>query len=88
VTAAALALALAALPAGADRRYRVELAGEHVGAAALAVTCGPASCRLAWRSELRAPREAGGAAISRTIDAELEPGCAARSVRAVVESEL
>jgi hypothetical protein len=88
VTFAPLLLALAAgLPPSADGRWRVELAGEHVGWASLEVRCGAATCRTTWRSGLRAPEEAGAAILSRTIEAEVLPDGAAIRVHAVVEGD-
>jgi len=81
VTAELLALLLAGYPAGLDVRYRVELGGEEVGFAHLALACGPESCRGAWESGLRAPAEAGGGALARRIDLEVARGGAAREVR-------
>ena len=57
--AAAAALLLAALPDGAAR-YRVELAGEHVGAAELSIRCAGEACRARWETRLRLPADAGG----------------------------
>lgn len=69
------------LPASVDVRYRVEIAGEHVGWARLAVTCAPSRCDALWESALRAPDEAGGGVLTRRIEIEAEPGGLARGVR-------
>ncbi len=53
------------LPAKLDVRYRMELAGEHVGWARLALSCGPSRCDALWESALRAPDEASGGAEAR-----------------------
>jgi hypothetical protein len=57
---AALALLVAALPDGAAR-YRVEIAGERVGAAELSIRCAGDACRVRWATRLRLPADAGGA---------------------------
>ena len=67
MTAILAALALAALPQAANQRYRVELGGEHVGFATLAVTCETARCDVRWQSRLRAPAETGGGLVERDI---------------------
>jgi hypothetical protein len=69
------------LPASLDVRYRVELAGEHVGWARLALTCRTSRCDALWESSLRAPEEAGGAVLTRRIDIEAERGGPGRRVR-------
>lgn len=69
------------LPAHVDVRYRVELAGEHVGWARLALTCAPSRCDALWESALRAPEVAGGQLVTRRIEMETEPGGRARRVR-------
>jgi len=73
--ALALALSVAAplLPPSAEARYRVELAGEHVGWALLREACGAATCDVEWRSELRLPVEAGGGTAGREIAARVRP---------------
>jgi len=53
------------LPAKIDVRYRMELAGEHVGWARLALSCGPSRCDALWESALRAPDEASDRAEAR-----------------------
>ncbi|HET7753404.1 MAG TPA: transglutaminase domain-containing protein [Anaeromyxobacteraceae bacterium] len=67
MTAVLLALALGTLPQGASQRYRVELGGEHVGYAALAVSCETSRCDVRWESRLRAPAESGGGLVERNI---------------------
>jgi hypothetical protein len=57
---AALALLVAALPEGAAR-YRVEIAGERVGATELSIRCSGETCRARWATRLRLPADAGGA---------------------------
>lgn len=74
--------AFVALPALAERRYRMEIAGEPVGFATLSVACAEGSCQVRWESALRGPAEAGGGRLERRIDAEVAPGGEARSVRA------
>lgn len=69
----AAALLAAALPEG-TARYRVELAGEPIGAAELSIRCQGPRCRVAWSSELRAPEEAGGAVGARRLEAEVDRG--------------
>ncbi len=79
------------LPARIDVRYRMELAGEHVGWARLALSCDPSRCAALWESALRAPDEASGRAgahppspaevISRRIEIEAAPTGVARRVR-------
>jgi len=76
------ALVLGALPASAERRYRVELAGERVGFATLRIACGPEHCTASWRTSLRAPADAGGAVLERRIEIEALPGGAALRVQA------
>lgn len=73
MTAAILALALLALPAGASRRYRWEIAGEPVGWASLSVQCAGARCRARFESASRGPEAAGGGAATRRIEAETDP---------------
>lgn len=73
MTAAILALALLALPAGASRRYRWEIAGEPVGWASLSLTCARGRCRARFESASRAPEAAGGEAAARRIEAETDP---------------
>lgn len=80
---ALLALALAALPAHAERRYRVEIAGEAVGWAELSIACGPEACRARWRSALRAPADAGGAVLEKLVEIEASPSGETRRVRSV-----
>lgn len=91
MTAALLALATAAaLPASSERRYRVEIAGEHAGWARLSIACAAAdggtigsetSCKTVWQSALRAPLDAGGEVLTRRIEIESGPDGAARGVR-------
>jgi hypothetical protein len=57
-------LALAALPDAAQRRYAVEIGGERVGVATLAVRCDRARCDAAFETAMRLP-EAGGGGVSR-----------------------
>jgi len=76
-----LAALLAALPARLDVRYRMELAGEHVGWARLALACAPSGCRAVWESALLAPGVEDGELVSRRIEADTAPGGAARQVR-------
>lgn len=73
MTAAVLALALLALPAGASRRYRWEIAGEPVGWASLSVNCAAGRCRARFESAWRGPEAAGGGAATRRIEAETDP---------------
>jgi hypothetical protein len=84
MTALALALALAALPARAERRYRVEIGGEHVGYAELSIACGPEACRATWRSRLLAPADAGGRLTERRVEIEASPSGQTRRVHAVL----
>ncbi|HSN92433.1 MAG TPA: transglutaminase-like domain-containing protein [Anaeromyxobacteraceae bacterium] len=65
------AAAVAALPEG-GARYRVEIAGEVVGTAVLAVRCAPSSCAVTWESRLRAPAEAGGGLAWRRVEVEVD----------------
>ena len=78
--AATLACATLALPP-VDARYRVEIGGEPVGWARLAVSCEPTTCRGEWKSELRAPAEAGGGLIGWLVELETAPSGEARTVR-------
>jgi len=71
VTALLAALALAALPQGSVR-YRVTLAGEPVGVAALEIRCAAGACRAVYQVELRGPAEAGGALSSRRVEVEVD----------------
>ncbi len=82
MTALLLLGALSALPARAERRYRVEIAGEHVGWAELAVDCGPGGCRARFESALRAPDGAGGEVLERRVEIEAAPTGEALRVRA------
>jgi hypothetical protein len=68
------------LPAAAAARYRVELAGEHLGWATLSVRCERDACDAVWESRLRLP-EAGGATAGRRIVARVAPDGEAREVR-------
>jgi len=77
----AIAIALAALPERAERRYRVEIGGEPVGHATLAVSCAQEGCRASWATALRAPAAAGGATLERRIELEVAPSGEARSTR-------
>ncbi|HEY7725045.1 MAG TPA: transglutaminase domain-containing protein [Anaeromyxobacteraceae bacterium] len=85
--AVAAALAFAALPAEAHRRYRVEIGGEHAGWAELAVACAAGRCRASWASALVAPAEAGGATLERRIELETAPSGEALRVRAWQKDE-
>jgi hypothetical protein len=69
--ALALGLAAAAVPEGAVR-YRVEIAGERVGVADLAISCRGDLCAATWASRLRAPAEAGGAVAVRRVGVEVD----------------
>lgn len=61
-----------ALPEGAAR-YRVELAGAHVGVAELSFTCaGEARCRLRWSSTLRLPAASGGQLVEERVTATMD----------------
>lgn len=71
-----------ALPARAERRYRVELGGEPVGFADLAIACGPERCSATWESALRAPAGAGGRVLRRRIAVEARRDGEALGVRA------
>lgn len=72
MTAALLALALAAdLPQGAVR-WRAELAGVHVGVAELSVSCRGDRCSVRYRSRLRLPAESGGAVSDSTVEVETD----------------
>jgi hypothetical protein len=82
VTGLLLLAALSALPARAERRYRVEMAGEHVGFAELAIACAGGSCRVRFESALRAPAGTGGGVLERWVEIEAAPGGEARRVRA------
>jgi len=75
------------LPTKLDVRYRVELAGEHVGWALLALSCERTRCDALWESALRAPEEAGGGVLTRRIEIEAEPSGLGRrvQVRAVAD---
>lgn len=54
-------------------RYRVELAGAHVGVAELAFTCPDAArCRLAWSSTLRLPAASGGQLVEKRVAAVMD----------------
>jgi len=79
--ALALAAALAGLPERAELRYRMEIGGEPVGYAILAVSCAPEGCRAGWTTSLRAPAAAGGAMLERSIELEVAPTGEARSTR-------
>lgn len=76
----ALAVAvLAALPAGASQRYRVEIRGEPVGWASIAIACRPAACDAKWRSALRAPD--GRGVVGRRLDVQTDRGGVAIRLR-------
>ncbi|HQR30915.1 MAG TPA: transglutaminase domain-containing protein, partial [Anaeromyxobacteraceae bacterium] len=62
--ALAFPLVSAVLPDAADRRYRVEIGGQPVGAATLSVRCERARCTAVFETALRLP-EAGGGGVSR-----------------------
>jgi hypothetical protein len=73
VTAAALALLVAAaLPEG-TARWRMELGGEPVGVVELAVRCDGPACLAAWSSRQRLPAEAGGAVRARRVEVPVDP---------------
>lgn len=62
------------LPEG-SARYRVEIAGAHVGVAALAASCRAGAeprCAVTWDSRLRLPTASGGALRTRRIHARLD----------------
>jgi hypothetical protein len=71
VIAALAAVALAALPA-ASARYRVELAGAHVGVAELDVRCGGDGCVARWSTDLVLPEAAGGGRVARRTRVEVD----------------
>jgi len=76
VSPAALALAAAlaagpALPEGAAR-YRMELAGEHVGAAELTIRCDGGRCAATWSIDLVLPEEAGGERTGRRVEVDVD----------------
>jgi hypothetical protein len=73
VTAALLALALAALPEGAAR-YRFELSAEHVGIVELDVRCLAEACTVTYTSQRRAPAEAGGRRSVRRVEVAVDAG--------------
>lgn len=77
MNAALLAVALAAspppLPQG-SARWRLELAGEHVGTVELGVTCAAERCSATWTSERRLPADLGGRRTSRRIEADVDAG--------------
>jgi hypothetical protein len=79
---ALLLAALSALPARAERRYRVELAGEHVGFAELTISCAAGGCRARFQSALRPPAGAGDGLLERSVEIESAPTGEARRVRA------
>lgn len=62
--ALAFPLVSAVLPDAADRRYRVEIGGQPVGAATLSVRCERARCTAVFETAMRLP-EAGGGGVSR-----------------------
>jgi hypothetical protein len=63
--------ALAGLPEGSVR-YRVEIAGEAVGVAELAASCGAGACAATWESRLRAPAEAGGRVLVHRVEVDVD----------------
>jgi hypothetical protein len=71
VIATALALALGALAPG-EARYRVEIAGEGVGAATLSIACERDVCRVRWETQLRLPDAAGGPISVRRVELEVD----------------
>lgn len=87
MTALLAAVLVAALPASAETRYRVELDGQHLGWARLAVACAGGGCRVGWESALRQPDEAGGGLVTRRIDASLDAAGRARSLRVEVVAD-
>jgi Transglutaminase-like superfamily len=93
LAAAACALAMLASGAGAARvpegdvRYRVELAGVHVGWARLAVRCRPDSCDATWESALAAPDPGSGEASHKWFTLRVEPSGAARAVEVRVAAD-
>ena len=80
------ACAVAALPEG-SARYRVEIAGEVVGAAELAVRCGAGACAATWESRLRAPAEAGGRVLVRRVEVEVDRDGRFRGGRVEVQED-
>jgi hypothetical protein len=78
VIAALLALVAAAAPGAGlpqgSARYRVEIAGAHVGVAELSFTCaGEERCRLVWSTTLRLPAASGGRRVEQRVGAVLDP---------------
>lgn len=60
------------LPEG-TARYRVELAGVHVGVAELAFACTEGvGCRLGWSSALRLPAASGGQLVEERVAAAMD----------------
>jgi hypothetical protein len=79
------------LPAKIDARYRMELAGEHVGWARLALSCAPSRCDALWESALRVPAEASGRAKTRPpqggrAGARIPPAAEVISLRVEIEA--
>jgi hypothetical protein len=84
MTAILVALSLAALPDAATQRYRVELGGEHVGYAMLALTCETSRCDVRFESRLRAPAESGGGLVEREVSVATSREGFAHRVRVVL----
>ncbi|GEJ58599.1 transglutaminase domain-containing protein [Anaeromyxobacter diazotrophicus] len=87
LAAALLAAATAAALPEVDARYRVEIGGEAVGWARLALHCQADGCRGRWESELRAPAEAGGGVIGWLAELDTAPGGEARAVRVRIAAD-
>jgi transglutaminase superfamily protein len=83
LSAAAVAAAGGAVPEG-DVRYRVEIAGEQVGWARLAVRCAADRCDAAWESALAAPEPGRGVAVRHRVEARTD--VAGRALSLVVGS--
>lgn len=72
MTAALLALALAAtLPTG-TARWRAELAGHPVGVAELSIACRGTACEVRYRARLRLPAESGGMVTDSGVELEVD----------------
>jgi len=67
-----LLLLLVALPDAATKDYRVEIGGEPVGTARLAVRCDRASCSARFETALRVPDAGGGGVARRTVSASTD----------------